>query len=237
MTHSCPGLTVEPVPVDLPQLHSHSMGVRLNSSVRRVTMGRALRRAHVMTLAQGGTMLDKLLLTPTDVLTVVISTTVLYWGFVLIVRVLGQRALVQFSSTDLATIVALGAVIGRASLGYTPTLGAGILVLVTLFTMQALAGQVRRFSVYPKTLNNVPWLLMAGSKTIPENLARTHLSEDELLAKMRLAGVRHSNQVACIILEPSGQVSVLTRGVPLDRRLLADVRGVEHMPDELFAEV
>lgn len=182
-------------------------------------------------------MLEKLLITPVEALTVVISTAALYWGFLLIVRVLGQRALAQISSPDLATVVALGAVIGRAALGYTPTLSAGLLALCTLFAMQALAGQIRRFALYPQTFNNVPWLLVAGSKAINENLHRTHLSEKDLLAQMRLAGVRHRNQVACVILEPTGQISVLRRGVPLDRGLLADVRGIEHMPDELFAEV
>lgn len=192
-------------------------------------MGRAV--------GEGGTMLERLLLTPVEALAVVISTAALYWSFIIIIRVLGQRALAQISSPDLATVVALGAVIGRAALGYTPTLGAGILALATLFAMQALAGQVRRLSLYPRALNNVPWLLMAGSKPIAQNLHRTHLSEEDLLAKIRLAGVRHRNQVACVILEPTGQITVLARGVPLDRGLLADVRGIEHMPDELFAQI
>lgn len=182
-------------------------------------------------------MLERLLLTPIEALTVVISTAALYWGFILIIRLLGQRALAQISSPDLATVVALGAVIGRAALGYTPTLGAGLLALATLFAMQALAGQVRRLSLYPRGLNNVPWLLMAGSKPVTDNLRRTHLSEEDLLAKIRLSGVRHRNQVACVILEPTGQISVLTRGVALDRGLLADVRGIEQMPDELFDRI
>ncbi|MEO7588807.1 MAG: YetF domain-containing protein [Arachnia sp.] len=181
-------------------------------------------------------MLEKLLLTPTEALIVIISTAALYWGFIIIVRLLGQRALARISSPDMATVVALGAVIGRASLGYTPTLGAGLLALVTLFAMQALAGQVRRHSLYPTSLNNVPWLLMVGTTAIAENLHRTHLAEGELLAQIRLAGVRHLSEVACVILEPTGEISVLRRGIPMDRNLMADVRGIEHIPDQFFDE-
>lgn len=180
-------------------------------------------------------MLERLLVTPTEALAVIISTAALYWGFILIIRVLGQRALARISSPDLATVVALGAVIGRAALGYTPTLGAGMLALVTLFAMQAMAGQIRRLTVYPESLNNAPWLLMAGTTAIPENLRRTHLAQEELLAQIRLAGVRHLSEVACVILEPTGEISVLRRGIPLDHDLMVDVRGIEQVPEEFFA--
>ncbi|RMB59623.1 DUF421 domain-containing protein [Tessaracoccus antarcticus] len=179
-------------------------------------------------------MLEKLLVTPAEGLSVVISTAALYWGFILIIRVLGQRALARISSPDLATVVALGAVIGRAALGYTPTLGAGLLALVTLFAMQAMAGQIRRFTLYPRTLNNVPWLLMAGTVPITDNLRRTHLAEEELLGQIRLAGIRHLTEVACVILETTGEISVMRRGIPIDRKLMADVRGIEHLPEQFF---
>ncbi|MGV8846251.1 DUF421 domain-containing protein [Tessaracoccus sp.] len=180
-------------------------------------------------------MLEQMLLTPTEGLIVVISTVALYWGFILIIRVLGQRALARISSPDLATVVALGAVLGRSALGYTPTLGAGLLALVTLFAMQALAGQIRRLTVYPQALNNVPWLLMAGETAIEENLRRTHLAPDEMMSQIRLHGVRHLTEVACVVLEPTGEISVLRRGIPLDRALMADIRGIEHVPEEFFA--
>ena len=82
-------------------------------------------------------MWQRLMLSPAEAVAVVLATAGMYWALVVLVRLLGQRALARMSSTDLATAVALGAVIGRAALGYTPTLGAGVIALVTLFTMQA----------------------------------------------------------------------------------------------------
>lgn len=181
-------------------------------------------------------MLDHFSITLIDGLSVVVATASLYWMFVLLVRLLGQRALARMSSTDLAVIIVVGAVIGRAALGYTPTLVAGILAMLTLFAMQAFAGNLRRFIKTAWPLNNAPVLLMAGRDFVEDNLRRLHLDEEEVWPKLREAGIRHRSEVAAVILEPTGEISVLRRGIPLDRSLLNDVRGVEHLPADLFAE-
>lgn len=180
-------------------------------------------------------MLEHFTITPTDAGAVVIATAGLYWMFVIMVRLLGQRALARMSSTDLATIIVTGSVIGRAALGWTPTLVAGVLAMLTLFTMQALAGQVRRWVKTAWPLNSPPILLMAGTAFVEENLRKTHLDEEELWPKLRESGIRHRSEVACVILEPTGEVTVLRRGIPLDRSLMLDVRGIEHVPEDFFA--
>lgn len=171
----------------------------------------------------------------TDAAAVVVATAALYWLFVLFVRLLGQRALARMSTTDLAVIIVVGSVIGRAALGDTPTLIAGVLAMITLFAMQALAGAIRRLIRTSWPLNNPPILLMAGTEFVEENMKRANLDEEELLPKLRECGIRHRSEVACVILEPTGEVTVLRRGIPLDHRLLLDVRGIEHVPEEFFA--
>lgn len=182
----------------------------------------------------GNMMWHDLFLTPTQGATVIIATAGMYVVFVVLVRLLGQRALARMSSTDLATVVALGAVIGRAALGYTPTLGAGVLALITLFAAQALAGQIRRWSRTARVLDNPPLLIMAGDEIVTKNMRRSHLVEDELWRAVRLAGIRNRSELACVILEPTGELSVVRRGQPLDRRLFVEVAGVELLPGDLF---
>jgi uncharacterized membrane protein YcaP (DUF421 family) len=164
-------------------------------------------------------------LTWVDAASVVVSTVGIYVTFVVLLRVVGQRALANMSSFDLAAAIALGATMGRVILGYTPTLLAGVIGLTTLFVLQALFGLARRRPRIDAALTNLPLLLMANGEMLPDNMRRAHIVEDELKAKLRLAGVREYADVATVILERTGAVSVLKRGERISPEMLTDVRG------------
>lgn len=165
-----------------------------------------------------------------DALRIILSTIAFYVIILLIVRFLGQRALATLSSFDLAAIIALGAIMGRAILGDSPTAVAGVLSLVTLVALQAVTGQLRRHVRGAWLVNSPPVILMAGPRMIAANLTRAHVVEDEVLSALRLAGIRHLDEVACVTLEPTGRISVLRTGESIDPALLAGAVGLEHMP-------
>lgn len=156
---------------------------------------------------------------------VVVSTVGIYLSLLVLLRVVGQRALASMSSFDFTAAVALGAIVGRVVLGATPTLGAGVLGLATLFGMQSLFGLLRRHPRLQATLNNPPILLMANGRVLHESMRRAHVVEDELREKLRLAGIRSYADVGCMVLERTGAVSVLRTGEPIAESLLADVHG------------
>lgn len=171
---------------------------------------------------------------PTAALAVVCATVVLYLAFIVLIRLLGQRVLSSLSTFDLLVVIVLGAVIGRASLGYTPTLAAGLLCLVTLVILEGAIGQLRSRPAWGRWITSRPVLLMAGSRVLGEELSRSHVTEAELRSALRQAGVRNDAEVAAVILEPTGRMSVLRRGVTVDRSMLVGVRGAELMPPDLI---
>lgn len=165
-----------------------------------------------------------------DAVRVVVSCVVFYFGVILLLRVFGQRTLASLSSFDLAAIIAMGALIGRSILGDTPTLAAGILGLATLLILQALTGIGRRFGVIRSIVNSPAVVLMAGREILTDNLSRTHVDHDELIAKLRTAGIRNRDEVACAILESTGQISIIRRGAPISEEMLTGVIGAERVP-------
>ena len=78
-------------------------------------------------------------------------------------------------------------------------------------------------------MNRPPVLLMAGSHVLTDNLRGNHIVEDELRQALRLAGVRRLSEVASVILERNGRVSVIRAGQPVDPWLLTDVEGSERV--------
>lgn len=172
-------------------------------------------------------------ITPVEALWVVVSAIGIYAVFFLLIRSFGQRSLASWSTLDKAIVIALGGVVGRVILGYTPTLAAGIIGLLTLFTMMRLEEYLRRTKrgVY---LSSRPVLLMAGREILADNLRRARIQNDELYFKLRQAGIHNFSEVSLVLLEPTGDVSVLRRGVPVEPELLRRVADKDRIPRELL---
>jgi uncharacterized membrane protein YcaP (DUF421 family) len=170
---------------------------------------------------------------PVAALAVVCSTVARYLSFIGLIRILGSRVLSSLSTFDLLVIIVLGAVIGRASLGYTPTLAAGLLCLLTLVILEGVIGQIRSRPAWGRWITSRPVLLMAGPVVLTAEVKRFHVTEEELRSALRQAGIRSHREVAAVILEPTGRLSVLGRGVPVDPSLLTGVRGADLMPPDL----
>lgn len=108
----------------------------------------------------------------TDAATVLVSAVGIYLAFLIMLRIVGQRALAAMSSVDLAAMIAFGAVMGRAVLGYTPTLAAGVVGMATLLAMQAVFGVLRHSSRLDRILTNLPVLLMADGVVLHHHLRK-----------------------------------------------------------------
>ncbi|GEL23704.1 hypothetical protein PSU4_26580 [Pseudonocardia sulfidoxydans NBRC 16205] len=168
-------------------------------------------------------------------LAVVLATIGICLTLLLLVRMSGARSLTTMSGADVACVIALGAVVGRTTLLATPTLASGVIALVVLFGLQRLLAGAERRPRWARLLSRPPLVLMSGGEIDESALRRARLSHDDLRQRLRLAGVTHRNQVGLVVLERTGQISVLRGGAPEDW-LVADVdlapAGSDHGPRE-----
>ncbi|MFV0254201.1 MAG: DUF421 domain-containing protein [Beutenbergiaceae bacterium] len=164
-----------------------------------------------------------------DLSTVVLTAVMLYVVFIAVVRILGQRVLGTMSSLDVLVVITMGAVLGRAILGVSTNLAGGIVAMLTLLAIQALFAQLRKWPRTKHFVRNRPIALVVDGRVLQQNLDRCHIEQSDLSARMRVAGVRSVDEIALMVLESTGQVSLVRSGAPVDRRLYADVRGVEEV--------
>lgn len=171
---------------------------------------------------------------PTGALAVAVASVILYLAFIVLTRTLGQRILASLSTFDLLIVIVLGAVLGRATLGNTPTLAGGLVAILTLFALEGAIGQLRHRPRWERLVNNRAVLLMAGTTVLHDELRRLHVTEAELRSRLRLSGIRNDDEVAAVVLEPTGTISVLQRGALVSPAMLEGVRGADRMPADLL---
>lgn len=125
-----------------------------------------------------------------------------------LIRLNGLRSLTKMSSIDFVTTVATGSLLATVVLSDRPSLGQGVAALVVLFAIQGGFSWLRRH-VEVGMLENEPVLLMDGATILDDNMARTRVTRGDLYGKLREANVLNLDQVRAVVLETTGDVSVL----------------------------
>ena len=154
------------------------------------------------------------------------SAAGIYLTVILLTRLTGVRALAKMSSFDFAATVAVGSTVASVAVGSTP-LASGVAALALLYGLQYLVATLRRRKVLGGTVDNSPILLMAGSEVLDGNLRHARVSRAELWSQLRLAGIHRRDEVHAVVMETTGDISVLRSGAPFDPDLLEGVRGAE----------
>lgn len=141
---------------------------------------------------------------------VLISVIVIFSVIILITRISGLRTFAKMSSFDFASTIAMGSVLASVVMSTNNSLLKGGLALAGIVTFQSIFSYVvRKFKFFRKLLTNDPMMLMYQGKILKENLKKTNVGEDDLIAKLREANVIHFDQVLAVVLESTGDMSVL----------------------------
>lgn len=162
-------------------------------------------------------------------LMVAISALGIYLGLMLLTRLAGLRSFAKISAFDFAVTVAIGSVVATTVLAEDPPLLQALAALASLYGLQMLVAVLRQYSPLTRAaVENPPLLLMDGDQVLRDNLRMSRMTEADLRAKLREANVLHPGQIRAVVMESTGDVSVLhgeAGDSKLDRDLLEGVKG------------
>ncbi len=165
----------------------------------------------------------------TEIIMVLISAIGIYIAVILFTRLSGLRSFSKMSSFDFAMTVAVGSLIATTILTEDPPLIQAIIGLGALYILQIGIAKLRGVSpLINKLVDNQPILLMKGQHMLDENLKATKVTPDDLRAKLREANVTDLSQIKAVIMETTGDISVLhsnDTSQKLNDFLLSDVKG------------
>jgi uncharacterized membrane protein YcaP (DUF421 family) len=161
------------------------------------------------------------------VLRIVIVGSAAYVGLVVLLLVSGKRTLTKLNAFDLVVTVALGSTLATVLLSSDVALVEGLAGLALLIFLQLAitwlsvrSGRARRW------VKAEPTLLVRDGVFDDAAMTRERVTEEEVLAAMRGAGLLDAAAAAAVVLETDGSLSVLPRTAePPERSTVANLRG------------
>ena len=153
----------------------------------------------------------------------VLSALALGW-VVILVNIVGLRSFSKMTSFDFVTTVAFGSLLATAAtLTKWTDFVQALIAIAALFLLQFIISKLRKSSdALEDFIGNSPMLLMRDGEIDEDALKKGRVSRDDLIAKLREANVMHFREVRAVVLESTGDISVL-HGDELDERLLENV--------------
>ena len=163
-----------------------------------------------------------------------LRTIVLYLVLILAVRLMGKR---QIGEMEPAEFVVTMLIANLAAIpmqdGAIPLYSGLVPILTVLGTELVLSGAIMKNVKLRKFLNGKPVILINNGKLDQNNLWRTRITLDELIAALREKDVLDMSQVQYAILETNGKVTVF----PYPKHLPASAKDAGVQTKEQFLPV
>jgi uncharacterized membrane protein YcaP (DUF421 family) len=143
---------------------------------------------------------------------------------VICVRVIGLRAFSKMTSFDFVNTVAIGSLLAGCVQATTwSAMAQALIAIAALLGIQYAVSRTRtKRDDFERMIDNTPTLLMRDGEFLEAALTRTRTSRSDVIAKLREANVLQVSDVRAVVLEITGEISVL-HGKNLDAVLLERV--------------
>ena len=144
---------------------------------------------------------------------VLVVGTLAYSVLILFLRISGKRTLAKLNAFDLVVTVALGSTLSSILVTESVALLEGLLALALLISLQyAIAWLSVRSKRFRGLIKAEPTLLCHRGQLLDDALRAERLTRDEVLAAVRGAGSAGLADVAAVVLETDGSISVIREG-------------------------
>jgi len=153
-----------------------------------------------------------------------IMTVLAYFSMVFILRASGKRTLSKMNAFDFVVTVALGSSLATVALNTSIALANGVLVFFLLIFLQFLITWLEvRIPGVKKIVTSQPALLLYQGKILPKALKQERVTKEELWMQARKKGFGSLEEVGIIVLETTGDLTLMPKAENLDAQTLQDV--------------
>jgi len=145
-----------------------------------------------------------------QIMEILISCIFIFIGVIIITRIAGLRTFAKMSSIDFASTIAIGSVIAAVIMNEDQSIMKGVAAIAFIIIFQFSSSYLqRKYLWFRKLVTNKPVELLRKGKISKHNLKLTGVSENDLMAKLREANALNLNNVLSVVLETTGDISVI----------------------------
>lgn len=148
-----------------------------------------------------------------SLLRILVVGVLAYVVLVVFLRVSGKRTLSKMNAFDLVVTVALGSTLATVLLSKDVALADGALAFALLIGLQYLVSWASvRMRWVRRLVTGEPRMLLYCGSFLPAALRQARVTEDEVRAAVRSAGIDSLDKVHAVVLETDGSFSVVQSG-------------------------
>lgn len=147
-----------------------------------------------------------------------------YIAMILCLRISGKRTLSKWNAFDFVITIALGSTLATVLLSEDVSLAEGVVATALLIGLQFMITRLSvRFRRIERLVKAQPTLLFSKGRFLEAAMSSQRVSEAEIRAAIRGAGVAAVEEIEAVVLETDGSFSVIKRAENLSRTALDDV--------------
>jgi len=139
----------------------------------------------------------------------IVASFIIFIVVIILTRIIGLRSFAKFTAYDFAFTIAIGSIISSILTSSTSVVHGSIAISSLLALTFIFSILQRKFPFIKSMISNKPILLMKKDKILFENLKKARVEKSQLIAKLREANVLDFSQVEAVVLESTGDISVL----------------------------
>jgi uncharacterized membrane protein YcaP (DUF421 family) len=153
--------------------------------------------------------MDDLWILQVPVMEKVLRAAVGYAFLLIAFRVLGRRELGRLTDFDLVVVLVVANVMQNAMIGEDTSLTGGLIGAATVLGLNVMIGAaVYASRRVERLVDGDPIIIVADGRLLRPRLRRELITENEVLAAARNAGIQQLADVRLAILESTGEINV-----------------------------
>jgi len=143
---------------------------------------------------------------------IVVRAVAMYLVLLVVLRITTQRVIRSATPLDLVLIFVLGGFVVQAIIGNDRSLSAAVVAMVAFAgTHLVLSFAKMRWPVIGRLTDGPPVVLFRDGQWQADQLRRTRIEKEDVLAEMRQKGLRTMDRVDTVVLEHNGGLSIIEK--------------------------